>query len=209
MQVPAAASCISLSTVDALKLKSAALPMPLVVEPLEILRLLTEPVDSLNLPLIALSSIPYKSSSESKVAGERAVGLDDTLACGPATNIDSSNNGESTFLKKLKMLALGLPATFAAGVFFKVDLLEDGMFDFEFGRGVRGLAGVWLAIVGGRLDGLWVLGGVGALPVDGLTGVSMDDGLSRGFRNIAGAVYRHEDMGWFFVTMRTAAAAQS
>ena len=95
--------------------------------------------------------------------------------------------GVSTFLKKFKILAL---FAFLAGVFAGVLppffppalLLITGRFDFEFGRGVRGL----VDIVDVRVRGADVpLGGVGGLPVEGRTGLEEGLAFSRGLRNIA------------------------
>jgi hypothetical protein len=65
------------------------------------------------------------------------------------------------------------------------------MFDIEFGRGVNGFVVTRLAIVEGGCAMLVPLGGVGGLPVEGFTGVSIDaDAFSRGFRNIAQLLQR-------------------
>lgn len=100
--------------------------------------------------------------------------------------MESSLSGESTFLKKLKILLFGFAPFFVNAVFLTLDLGK-GAFVFELGRGVRGFVEDLEAIVAG-MDGRMPLGGVGALPVEGLIGVSAA-GLdaSRGFRNIVWA----------------------
>jgi hypothetical protein len=99
--------------------------------------------------------------------------------------MESSLSGGSTFLKKLRMLALGFAMVLPAGVFFMLLMFVDGIFDFEFGRGVRGLTELRLAIVGGGRGRAESLGGVGGLPVEGFRGVAVvGDLFSRGFLNM-------------------------
>jgi hypothetical protein len=72
------------------------------------------------------------------------------LACDPwDKKIESSFIGESTFLKKLRMLLFPFPGVFVETTFFALGR-DIGTFDFEFGRGVRGFEEVRLAIVDGN-----------------------------------------------------------
>lgn len=92
-------------------------------------------------------------------------------------------------MKKLRILALGLPrgfpGVFADTTFAAECFLEGGILDWEFGRGVSGFVEFRLAIVGGGGEIRVPLGGVGGLPVEGFEGVLIDGGaFSRGFRNI-------------------------
>lgn len=92
--------------------------------------------------------------------------------------------GASTFLKKLSILAFGFPGVLACTAFLLEvwDFPCTDRFDFEFGRGVWGLAGRLAIVEGGRGDRV-SFGGVGALPVEGFKGVSIE-AFSRGLRNI-------------------------
>lgn len=97
--------------------------------------------------------------------------------------MESSLSGESTFLKKLSILVLGLPGVFKDDVFFAIPFDEVGTFDLVFGRGVRGFGGSLAAIV--KEWGRSMLGGVGGRPVEGTTRVSTCRlEFSRGFRKM-------------------------
>lgn len=100
-------------------------------------------------------------------------------------NIESSCKGESTFLKKVKMLALGLAGVLEVVGFFDPCFIAAGTFVLDVGRGVSGLVEPRETMVAGR--GTRVLfGGVGGLPVEGFNGVVFEGlAFSRGLRNIS------------------------
>jgi len=149
----------------------------------EVFRFFIGPADSLK-RVKSKPSSRYRSTFKSGVGSRGLVGISATTEfCD--RKIDSSLSGESTFLKKLRMLALGFPTALPAGVFFTVGRLLDGALIFELGRGVRGLVGPRDAIVDVGCRDVRPFGGVGGLPVDGLRGVSaVGDEFPRGFRNI-------------------------
>lgn len=104
-----------------------------------------------------------------------------------------SSGGPSTFLKKLKMLALDFTGVLEVVLLLLTCLVpcrpSVGTLLFEFGRGARGfveLVRVDMLDVGDfRSDGV-PCGGVGARPVDGCIGVAMfRSAFSRGVRNIS------------------------
>jgi len=67
-----------------------------------------------------------------------------------------------------------------------------GTLVFEFGRGVRGFVDPLEAIAAGDSRGVRLFGGVGGLPVDGFSGVSIAaEAFSRGLRNMQ--VYGREE----------------
>ena len=83
------------------------------------------------------------------------------------------------------MLALGLPGILGTDVFFMLERALDGTLVLEFGRGVRGLVDPPDAIVARGSRGVRIFGGVGGLPVDGFSDVSIAaDAFSRGLRNM-------------------------
>lgn len=100
-------------------------------------------------------------------------------------NIESSCNGESTFLKKVRMLALALAGVREPKLFFATGLVAAGTFVLDVGRGVNGLVEPRETMVAGR--GARVsFGGVGGLPVEGFSGVVVEGlAFSRGLRNIS------------------------
>jgi hypothetical protein len=113
--------------------------------------------------------------------------------------IESSFSGESTFLKKDRMLVLGFTGVLAgvlAGVFVTIAFFVlcfacTEALDLELGREVSGLLGLLGAIVElikdvGWGNALLLSGGVGGLPIEGFSGGCKDwMAACRGFLNIS------------------------
>jgi hypothetical protein len=100
------------------------------------------------------------------------------------TSSSLSFTGESTFLKKFKILAL----FFFAGVFAFVAFLAvlcfavAGRLLFEFGRGVKGFVDM---VEGSERGAEMPCGGVGGRPVEGKMGLEEGFAFARGLRNIS------------------------
>jgi hypothetical protein len=144
------------------------------------------------------SPLPYISSSSSFSESEADGGSGAFCsALGPCgMKIESSFSGESTFLKKDRMLVLGLTGvlagTFVATAFFVLCFPCTGTLDLELGLGVSGFDELLGAIADSiwddidRANALLLSGGVGGLPIEGLSGRCTDSMAScRGFLNIA------------------------
>jgi hypothetical protein len=168
-------------------------PVSLVTPSFDVFLFFMGPATSLNLPKSPSSSSATESAiSYGKVPWLGVLGRSALSRELSDKNIESSFNGSSTFLKKLRMLPFGLPGVLAnpVVVFFVLVFcrLLDGTFDLEFGLGVRGFVElVRLAIIEEAWGfAIWSpLGGVGGLPTEGFKGISIEgDEVSRGFRNI-------------------------
>lgn len=104
----------------------------------------------------------------------------------------SSVFGESTLLKKLRILPFGFPIVFEVAAFLLLCRPSTGTLLFEFGRGVSGfveLVRVVMVDIACCGRSLKAFGGVGGRPVEGTRGnLMLESDSSRGLRNIAGVV---------------------
>lgn len=75
-------------------------------------------------------------------------------------------------MKKLRILLFPFPGVLTGTPFLAFDRVDNGTFEFEFGRGVSGFVELRLAILGDTRPGVEIpFGGVGGLPVEGFTDI--------------------------------------